>query len=82
MPISRMSCALFIIAFLARICFPQAGANAVLVGRVTDERGAVVPSAHVTVRSVATNLVRSATTDENGYFQVAALPPRGLRSAG
>lgn len=75
MPISRMSCALFIIAFLARICFPQAGANAVLVGRVTDERGAVVPSAHVTVRSVATNLVRSATTDENGYFQVAALPP-------
>ncbi len=65
----------FLVAFLPLTVFAQVSANAVIIGRVTDEQGAVIPSARVTVRDVRTNVTRSVTTDESGYFQVVALPP-------
>lgn len=53
----------------------QVAANATLAGRVLDETGAVIPGARVTVRNMATNVARVVQTDEDGYFQIAALPP-------
>ena len=46
-----------------------------LVGIVSDQSGAAVPGATVTVTNSGTNLVRTAVTDERGRYTVAALPP-------
>ncbi len=46
-----------------------------LLGTVTDQSGAAVPGATVTVTNSGTNLVRTAVTDERGRYTVAALPP-------
>src|ERR1044072_3141073 len=43
-------------------------------GTVTDASGAVVPGANVTVTNSATNLVRTATTDAEGFYTVTNLP--------
>ena len=43
-------------------------------GTVKDANGGVVPSATVTVTNTATNLQRSATTDESGFYTVTNLP--------
>jgi hypothetical protein len=48
--------------------------TAILQGSVTDSKGAVVPNATVTVRNKATSLERTTQTDEQGNYQVAALP--------
>jgi hypothetical protein len=46
-----------------------------LSGTVTDQTGAVVPSAAVTVKSVATGALRSVQVGSEGQYQVSALPP-------
>ncbi|MFL6256075.1 MAG: carboxypeptidase regulatory-like domain-containing protein [Pyrinomonadaceae bacterium] len=43
-------------------------------GTVTDASGAVVPGASVTVTNTANNLVRTATTDAEGFYTVTNLP--------
>ena len=43
-------------------------------GTVQDKSGAVVPNATVTVTNTGTNLVRTATTDGNGFYTVTNLP--------
>ena len=43
-------------------------------GTITDKTGAVVPNATVTVTNAATNLVRTTTTDESGFYTVTNLP--------
>ena len=56
--------------------FAQAQAStADLRGVVSDPSGAVVPGATVTVRSPATGINRSVTTNDEGTYQVFALPP-------
>jgi hypothetical protein len=46
-----------------------------LTGKVTDERGAVVAGASVTVKAVDGGAVRQATTDGEGFYSVAGLQP-------
>jgi hypothetical protein len=46
-----------------------------LVGTVTDETGAAIPGATVTVTQAETNLSRSAATDETGSYNVPNLLP-------
>jgi hypothetical protein len=46
-------------------------------GVISDEQQAVLPGATVTIRNVATNLSRTAVTDESGRYVFAALPPEG-----
>ncbi|MBV8857237.1 MAG: carboxypeptidase regulatory-like domain-containing protein [Acidobacteria bacterium] len=46
-----------------------------ITGRVSDPNGAVVPGAAVTVKSVETGAVRSATADEEGVYTVTNLLP-------
>ncbi|HEV2828395.1 MAG TPA: carboxypeptidase regulatory-like domain-containing protein, partial [Pyrinomonadaceae bacterium] len=48
-----------------------------IIGTVTDERGAVVPGAKVTVTTTSTQtaqVTRDATTNEDGEFQIPSLP--------
>jgi outer membrane receptor protein involved in Fe transport len=50
-------------------------ATATLSGTVTDQNGAVVPGATVTVLNPATSLERQATTNGEGDFVIPLLPP-------
>lgn len=43
-------------------------------GTITDASGAVIPGASVAVTNAATNSVRTATTDDNGFYTVTNLP--------
>lgn len=49
--------------------------SATLSGTVTDENGAVVPGANVTVTNPATGVQRQATTSAEGAFNIPLLPP-------
>ena len=42
-----------------------------IAGTISDEKGAVIPNATVTVRNIATNETRTARTDEEGRYRVA-----------
>ena len=48
--------------------------SATLQGTVTDQKGAVIPNASVTVRNRATSFERTTQSDSDGNYQVAALP--------
>src|SRR5712692_8179718 len=48
--------------------------SAVVSGAVTDQSGAVVSAATVTVKSVDTGGVRTTSTDDSGLYRVFALP--------
>ena len=65
---------LLLIFSTASICLAQ-GDTARLQGTVTDPQGAAINGASVTVTSTDTGRVSTATTNELGYYAVAALPP-------
>jgi hypothetical protein len=44
-----------------------------IVGTLTDETGAVIPKASVTVTNASTGLSRQATTDDAGYYSIQNL---------
>jgi hypothetical protein len=46
-----------------------------LAGRIADPSRAVLPGVSVAATNTDTGLVRTATTDEQGRFQIPALPP-------
>lgn len=61
--------------FSAGFCFVQAQTSSGRIsGTISDSTGAVVANANVTVADPTTNLSRSATTDENGYYTLTNLP--------
>jgi hypothetical protein len=45
-----------------------------IIGTVYDQQGAVIPAVRITVTNTATQAARIATADNEGYFQVLALP--------
>ncbi len=45
-----------------------------IFGTVYDQQGAVIPAVQITVTNTATQVVRIATTDKEGTFQLLALP--------
>jgi len=45
-----------------------------ILGTVYDQQGAVIAASQITVTNTATQGARTATTDNQGYFQVLALP--------
>ncbi len=61
---------LFLFALTANL---QAQSTATLQGTVTDQSGAGVPKAKVTVRNIQTGVERTIETDNAGIFQVASL---------
>ncbi len=48
--------------------------NGEIAGSVADRSGAAVPGAHVTVRAASSGAARTAVTNPQGQFDVAALP--------
>lgn len=51
-----------------------AQSTATIQGTVTDVKGAVIPNATVTVKNKATSFERTTQTDNDGNYQIAALP--------
>jgi hypothetical protein len=49
--------------------------SAVIQGTINDVQGAVLPGVGVTVKSLETGIVRTVTSQEEGQYRVAALPP-------
>ncbi|MFN2455831.1 MAG: TonB-dependent receptor domain-containing protein [Pyrinomonadaceae bacterium] len=62
--------------FCTSVAMAQSQSNAAdLRGFVRDPQGAVVVGANVTARNPATNVSRSATTNDEGFYQLVNLPP-------
>ncbi len=60
----------------AGVVLGQSQSNAAdLQGFVRDPKGAVVTSATVTARNPATNTTKSATTNDEGFYQILTLTP-------
>jgi hypothetical protein len=51
------------------------GTSASLTGQVTDNSGAIVPGATVTATNADTSLAQTATTNGEGIYLIAPLPP-------
>jgi phage gpG-like protein len=67
---------LFALSPGALVASAQADATtANLSGFVRDQTGAVVPGATVTARNPATNDVRTAVSNDEGFYQLTKLPP-------
>ena len=54
---------------------PAQIATATLAGSVRDETGAALPGVTLSVKSATTGATRSATTDSEGRYRIAALEP-------
>ena len=70
----------FVLALVCCLCFASIGAfgqteTGQILGKVTDEKGAVVPGATVTIKSVATGAERTATAGDDGTYTVTNLQP-------
>jgi len=65
---------LLVVAFFATST-ALAQSTATLQGTVADTKGAVLPNATVLVRNRSTSAERTTQTDDNGNYQLAALPP-------
>jgi len=57
----------------------RAQSSAMLQGRVVDQKGAVVPGARITARNSAASFERFGETDDQGFYQIAALPVGSYR---
>jgi outer membrane receptor protein involved in Fe transport len=57
--------------------FGQAGTSFTLQGTLLDQSGAVIPDGTVTVKNVSLGTTRTAKSDSQGHYLVAALPPAG-----
>lgn len=70
-----------LVALLAGLCLfggllsAQSTGSGIITGTVTDQSGAVVVGASVTVTNVATNVAYASVTNGTGYFEVDALNP-------
>ncbi len=51
------------------------GVRATIVGRVTDDSGAVVPGAKITITNVGTNESRDVIVNDNGEYAIPQLAP-------
>jgi hypothetical protein len=54
---------------------PAQTTNGLITGAVTDSSGAVVPGAEVTVTNQGTEVLRTATSGDDGIYHVLQLPP-------
>ena len=76
--LSKQSATMVSALLLMLLCASISIQGQTIVGRiggtVKDKAGAVIPNANVTVTNGATNLVRTATTDEGGFYTVTNLP--------
>ena len=69
----------FIFLFLIFTPALSAQVSATLSGTVTDQSGATVSGAAVTVKNLETGAIRTTTTGEAGQYQVFSLPVGGMK---
>src|SRR4051812_12772246 len=66
--------------FLLLLCNPvHAQSTASIEGQVNDQRGASVPAVQITVADREIGLSRVAVTDDDGRYQIPALPVGSYR---
>jgi hypothetical protein len=76
--VSLVSLALAVIAMVAVLSIPLAAQTITtgdLVGVVTDPSGAVLPNATVTLKNTQTGATQAQTTNTQGVYRFALLPP-------
>src|SRR5437867_11367608 len=61
--------------FLFASILSAQGFRATVVGRVTDDTGAVVPGAMITITNIGTNESRSVVVNERGEYAIPQLAP-------
>lgn len=69
-------------AAAALLCTSQLSAQTAtgsIVGTVTDQAGAVVAKATVTLTNIDTNQIRTTVTDAGGYYALTLLPPANYK---
>src|SRR5438876_9069104 len=64
-----------VILLLCTSILEAQGVRATIVGRVTDDSGAVVPGAKITITNVGTNESRSVTVNDAGEYSIPQLAP-------
>lgn len=69
-----LTCTLVLALCAPAVIFGQVGTEGSFIGTVSDQQGAVVPGAAVTVTNTATGLTKTSESDESGNFVVPALP--------
>ena len=70
----RAMTALFVLVMFSALAFGQTETGQIS-GTVTDQNGAVIPGATVTVKAVNTGAVRNATASDEGVYTVTNLQP-------
>ncbi len=71
----RVTSALMLLAALACMVVLAQAPTGIITGTLTDESGAVIPNATITITNKATGVAaRTATTDAQGYYSAPALP--------
>ena len=73
-----LMCVLSALAVLVSTPVHAQVVGATLAGTVTDESGAGVPNANVSIRNTATGVIRDVTTDSDGFLQFPELITRNL----
>jgi len=69
------SAALFFAVLVLSLSSTLSSAQASLSGVVTDQTGAALRDAAVTIKNVDTGETRTMTSDGGGHFQTSGLPP-------
>src|SRR5206468_8392806 len=70
---------LLVVTLLTGRTAPAQGTTGSITGTITDETGAAVPGATVTVTQTSTNNVHTSTTSDSGFYTVPQLPPGNYR---
>src|SRR5688500_9539602 len=70
-----LAAALMSAVFSVSAVFAQGGTTSSIIGTVTDASGGVIPGASVVVKSAATGVEFTATTNEQGGFTIPAVNP-------
>lgn len=71
--VTLLLCALFLSPAVARNCWSQLSTG-IIAGTVTDNSGAVVPEATITIRNEGTSATITTTSNADGTFISAAVP--------
>ena len=79
MRITRLLLSLAVLFIAATGLFAQSGATGTILGTVTDQTGAVVPNAKVTIANTATGVNSVTYSSSAGDYELPALNPGSYR---
>jgi Carboxypeptidase regulatory-like domain/TonB-dependent Receptor Plug Domain len=71
----RFPATVLTVVFLLGLSTAARAQSGTISGTVSDSTGAVIPSAHVTARDVHTDIIRTTTTNSQGFYEFIAVKP-------